>query len=41
MMGNSPKQPTGKLSVLEQALSKKMSPMKTVKAMPRKVSGKS
>lgn len=41
MMGNAPAGPAvGSLSVLERALSKKQAPMKTVKAMPRKVSGK-
>lgn len=32
MMGNSPKQPMGKLSVLERALAKKQKPMKDSQA---------
>jgi len=40
MMGNSPRQPIGNLSALEKALSRKQKPMKPVKAMPNKVSGK-
>lgn len=41
MQGNAPT-PTaiGNLSILERSLAKKQAPMKTVKAMPRKVSGK-
>ena len=35
MMGNAPVAPTGGLSVLEKALSKKMKPIKPASGMPR------